>query len=191
MCEKLDLAGYIPEGKKGEKIKLWEYLAPVVGRISQILPPPKVWGFFSSTPGETGGEIVFPYSRVDSLLIESRDYIYLLTNYENSQRKTEKYYAAASLSAFRALVWVEIGFQGLENLAKSRASVNWTSGVGHFVNDEERAIGIVTRGAKLYKDCLGDFVKFRSQQGITTDCFTEYRVEYLLDPFRTKRAASQ
>ncbi|MFH1535759.1 MAG: hypothetical protein ABIC96_01660 [Patescibacteria group bacterium] len=182
MSEEVDLASFIPEDKMGiAPIELREELMPVVGRISQVLPPDKVWEFFSSAPNETGRRIVFPYYRVDKTLEMCQGYIWLLTHDKQEQDKFLEYYRKASRSAFHTLVWVEVGFQGLESLAKNPASRNWTMVVGHFVNDEERAKGIVTEGAKYYRECLQEFVDFRTQQGITSDYFSEYGVEYLLN----------
>ncbi len=98
--------------------------------------------------------------------------------------KIKEDYLNASLIALRVVLWVEVGFQGLEKLAVSPASKNWTSGPGHHATDEERARGILTRGAKLYRECLGQFVDFRTREGITGDCFSRYGVEYLLNQFR-------
>ncbi len=174
---------FVPPDGREEEIELTEELLPVLERISEVIPPDKIWELFSSSPSETGGRIVFPYSRVDAAVISSRDLIYILTNYNLTEEKLQENYRRASVSALEALTWVEIGFQGLENLAISPASKNWTSAVGHHVTDKERAIGIMTGGKKLYEGCLREFVRYRSQQGITNDCFTEYGLEYLLEPF--------
>lgn len=93
-------------------------------------------------------------------------------------------YIEASLAAFKVLLWVEVGFQGLEKLAVSPASRNWTSGPGHHATDEARAQWILTKGAGVYKKYLQEFVGLRTQLGIAGDCFDEYRVGYLLDQFR-------
>lgn len=179
---------YVPEESRKAKIEIREELAPIVGKISRILPQEKIWELFSSTPNETGGKIVFPYCRIDAAIIGARDWVYILTHYkhEPSEKEATEDYSRASIQTLRALLWVEIGFDGLENLAVSPASRNWTSGVGHFVDDEQRAKGIMTGGAALYETCLREFVKYRDEQGITDDCFTKYGMESLLDKFRVK-----
>lgn len=183
MSEKLDLTSFIPKDKKGEEIELSEDLTPVVDRISRILPPDKIWEFYASSLNEGGGKIKFPYCRIDSNVVATRDWIGLIKRPKYSPENPAEYYKIASLAALKVLLWVEVGFEGLENLAKNPASRNWT-GLGYYVNDEERARQIVTNGAELYKECLGKFVQFRLEQQIISDCFTEYGVEYLLDSFR-------
>jgi hypothetical protein len=137
--------------------------------------------YFSSTSSETGGVIVFPYSRVDASVVIARDYVWMIDHFSATGDKLAEYYQSATIQAFEALVWVEIGFQGLQNLAKSRASVNWTTAVGHHVTDEQRAMGIMTSGKKMYDECLGCFVSFRKRSGITEDIFSKYNLTYLLD----------
>ncbi len=79
-------------------------------------------------------------------------------------------YTQASIAAFRVVVWVEIGFQGLDNLIEHPASLNWSQ--------------IRATGKEMYVNQLRDFVRFRDQNQITEDIFTRYRVEYLLDRFQ-------
>lgn len=163
---------YIPQETSIAPIETRDYLAPVVARIARFLPPEKIWEFFSSAPGETGGVIRFPYCRVDSALINCRDYLDM------------NMYEKASLQAMRAILWVEIGFQGLENLAYDPASKNWTSGVGHFVDDQERARRIIVNGKDKFEKTLHEFVTYRDTHQINDDCFTDYELETILSQWR-------
>jgi len=183
------LANFLPKKDSGVEIEIREELAPVVERISTILPPDVLWELFSSTPGETEGRVVFPYLRVDSAVITARDIVYLLEQHgKYSPEEFQRRYRRGSKRAFEALVWVEIGFQGLENLAKSPASKNWTLAVGPPVNAEERAKGIMTTGKEMFDACLTEFARFRREKGVKDDYFTQYGVEYLLDSFSASKA---
>ena len=178
------LSHYLPEGKPIARVELREELAPVVIRIGEILPPGVVWELFSSPPKETGGRIIFPYCRVDKEVIGARDCLYSLETFDKRSEKDEWWYNRASRQVFKALMWVEVGFEGLKNLAESRASVNWTSAVGHTVSDEERAVKIMTTGREMYEKYLRRFTSFRQANEITEDYFSQYGVEYLLDEFK-------
>ena len=180
------LMAYLPKQDLGAEVKFEEQYAPVVQRISKIIPDELLWDLFSSTLSQTGGKIEFPYARVDSALIIAKDTVWMLDEQREcySSEEFNEWYEKGCAQAFKALLWVEEGFQGLENLAKSPASRNWTSAVGHFVNDEERTKGIMTEGKKLYDDCLGKFAQFRKREGITNDYFSKYQVEHLLDKFQ-------
>jgi uncharacterized alpha/beta hydrolase family protein len=90
----------------------------------------------------------------------------------------------AAKNVFKALVWIEIGFQGLQNLAVSRASVNWTSAVGHSVNNKQRAEKIMTSGKEMLYEKIKDFVTLRKKYNIKEDIFSKYKVEYLLDSYQ-------
>ncbi len=188
MNSREELQSYVP-AEQSEPLVLRDDLMDVVGRLGQVLPREVIWQLFSSSPSETGGKVVFPYFRVDSSLTIIQTYHHMLSDPEFRKKltpeKIDKYYELASKQALEAITWVEVGFEGLENLAHSSASRNWTSGVGHFVTDEERAQGIITNGKNLYLKNLGLFVEYRDKQGITDDCFTEYGLEHLLNGFRT------
>ena len=177
------LSKYVPGKALEAEVILVEKLAPVIERIGQFLPDDVLWDMFSSGPTETGGKIRFPYSRVDSAVIIARDRVWMLDHCRDkfTPEEFQECYEKACIQALKALLWVEIGFQGLENLAISPASRNWTSVVGHFVNDEERAKRIMTTGKAMYVDCLRKFIDFREREGITDDLFVEYGVEYLLE----------
>ncbi len=181
------LISFLPKEELNVEIEIEEYLAPVIKRISEIIPPDLLWEMFSSRPKETGGKIVFPHSRVDSSLIAARNAISSVKMYghKHTPEWRREQYDSACFQAFGALLWVEIGFEGLENLAKSPASVNWTSGVGHFVNDQEREKGILTTGRVMFDENTSNFVRFRKEQEIKNDYFSLYKVEYLLDKYTT------
>lgn len=184
MSEHLDLSCFIPEDRRGETIELREDLIPVIERISRVLPTDKIWEFYSSQPNETRGKVTFPYYRVDkSLAVVCQGYLYMLKTYNPTPEKYLEWYRLASLIAIESLLWVEVGFEGLENLAKSPASRNWTIAVRYSVSDEERAVRILAEGAELYRECLAEYARFRTEQGITEDYFAEYNVEHLLNPF--------
>jgi hypothetical protein len=176
------LSHYAPKSKDKAPLDLRADLAPVVTRIKEVLPSKIIWKLFSSSKNETGGRVVFPYFRVDKTLMTVDTCLYLLR--DDNRREKKKRYQLACEMAFGVLVWVEIGFEGLENLAKDKASVNWTGGVGHFVDDEERAVGIMSSGRSDYERVLKAFVSYRSKAGIKRDYFSKYKVEYLLDKFK-------
>lgn len=118
-------------------------------------------------------------------LVAGRTWAYLARNRKNREtNQPDDDYRQAAEAAFKALVWVEIGFEGLQNLAVNRASINWTSSVGHIVTDEERARGIMTGGKELYDDCLKDFAELRVERGVDDDIFAEHGLENLLEPFK-------
>ncbi len=184
--QETDLRSYLPQKDLGVEVEIIQELAPVIERISEIIPSDLAWQIFSSNPNQTGGKIVFPYLRADSSVITTRDIVLLLNDGSRySKKEFKKWYEKACIQAFGALLWVKIGFQGLESLATSPASVNWTSGVGHSVTPEERAEGIMAEGKELFDSCLRTFVQFRTKKGITDDYFSQYNVEYLLEEFKT------
>jgi hypothetical protein len=75
---------------------------------------------------------------VDSSAIIASNCCYLLNHFPiKSPEYFDQWYTLAAKHVFKALVWIEIGFEGLQNLAINNASRNWTSAVGHFVNDEQ------------------------------------------------------
>lgn len=113
----------------------------------------------------------------------ARDCIGLVERYD-TQTEKDKWYERASLHAFRALAWTEVGFEGLDNLAKSDASRNWTSAVGHVVTEEEREEKIKTSGREMYENCLRLFTTYRTNARITSDHFTEYETEHLLEIYK-------
>lgn len=185
MNEIVGLGGFIPPDQI-DKIVICADLAPVVERISGKLPPSKVWELFHNEPEARAGRIYFPYYRVDVAVIYARNLVWVTEQRQSIPEQFAENYQEASLLAFGALVWTEIGYQGLEHLASNRDSgsfVAFSSAFEHE-NNAQRAERILTKGAKLYEDCLRSFTTFRTKHGITSDCFTEYRLEYLLDPFR-------
>lgn len=177
---------FIKYNSLGKELEIREELEPVVQRIAKVLPVEVIWDMYSSTPEETGGRVIFPYSRVDSSVIVSQNCIHLCRQYliEGNRVQAEKLYKDASMQAMEALVWIEIGFLGLENLAKSDASRNWTSAVGHNVGNRQREIGILTTGREMMTEKLKDFVEYRQEHEVKNDCFDKYGVAYLLDPYK-------
>lgn len=184
MSRESGLFQYIPRDVLGNAIELQTDLTDVVDRLSRILPPDKLWEFFSSAPRETGGNIVFPCCRVDSSLLVVRDRIRLLQYPDIKAEERIEHYDFAARYAFKAVTWVEIGFEGLENLAHSRASKSWTAGIGLLLTDEARAEKIMTQGVLLYRDCIKTFADYRLQKGISNDYFRKYGVEPLLSNFQ-------
>jgi len=180
------LSRYGPKKSRGVEIEIRDELAPVVERISQVLPPELLWDLFSSTPSETDERIVFPYCKPDSKVLTAGSNIDLLLSlgHEYGDGAYDEWYKRATRRVFSALVWVEIGFEGLENLARSRASVSWTLGVKKFVDDDQRAREIMTSGKKMYEECLKYYASFREKFGVGEDFFTQYKVEYLLEKFK-------
>ena len=159
----------------------------MVARLSEVLPPEEIWKMFSSRPAETDGRINFPYSRVDALVIALQQDMWAINYYkELTSQEVYYYFLRGSRNAFEALTWVEIGFQGLHNLATSDASRNWTSEVGHRLNDEERARRIMTSGKEMYDKHLGSFARYRYENNMKGDDFEKYGLEYLLEPFLPK-----
>lgn len=184
MKENPFLKGFVPKDQDGVEVDA--DLETVVERISTLIPQDILYEMFSSSPNETGGQSRFPYCRVDSQLIVSRNWVEIFERYgAKDQEDFKRIYEAAANSAFKAIVWVEIGFEGLDNLAESSASKNWTSGVGHFVNDQQRAEGIKTTGREMYYQMLSRFVQFRDANHVEGDIFDTYRAEGLLDKFRS------
>ncbi len=181
-----DLHSYLPREGLSAKIEIRQELAPVVERISEIIPHDLVWQIFSSEPIETGGRIIFPYSRVDSSVRFAGNTVKMLNKFrsEYSEKEFKKWCEKACIEAFEALLWVKVGFQGLENLATNPASRNWTS-VGRFLTPNERAEEIMTEGKEFFDSHLRAFVQFRTEEGITDDYFSQYNVEYLLEEFKT------
>ena len=184
MKEKSYLKGFVPKDQVDVQINT--YLEAVTQRIASLIPHNVIYELYHSSPTETGGRSRFPYCRVDSELINSRDGVYVFEQFgAKDEEDFKRIYEAVTTSAFKAIVWVEIGFQGLDNLAESHASKNWTSGVGHFVDDQQRAIGIKTTGREMYEQMLGVFVQFRDANKVEGDIFCRHKAEGLLDRFRS------
>lgn len=181
----VELEKFVPSELIHERVEVDGSMFPIVSRISRYLPPEQVWEHFSSTPNETGGVRHFPYYRVDTGLICCRDWLWMIENSRQKSAETEReYYGKSSNSAMEVALWVEVGFEGLQNLAVHPASRNWTSGVGHSVNDEQRAEGIMTNGKEFYDSVMRGFVSFRDARGITDDCIAEIGLEPVLEKWK-------
>ncbi len=156
----------------------------IVNRLTVVLPAPLIHELFTSHSQSTGGIAKFPYCRVDAELINSSARIETFEMFGvKDQEDFIRIYTHACRSAFKAAVWVQIGFQGLEHLADHPASVNWTCRVGHLVTPQERASGIKTAGKELYIKNLQQFNRFRQTNRVVEDLFTEHGLEYLLNDF--------
>ena len=164
--------------------KFQSELVLVSSRICRVIPNDLAKRLFSSAASETGRVVRYPYCRMDSLIINGNilldDLEVLLQNnscVESMRFKTD--YDKVCIFALKALLWIEVGFGGFEIYAHSKASKNWTSGVGHFLKDEDRINKLMSVGITQYKDFIRRFVSFR-QRFQEEDCFSELDVEYLL-----------
>jgi hypothetical protein len=183
-----ELGKFVPLELVNERVSVNESMVPIIGRISQYLASEKVWEYFSSMPETTGGVRRFPYFRVDNRLFCCDSYLSVIKHCVElvTDEEVEDYRKASEI-AMKIALWVEVGFEGLQNLAIHPASKNWTSGVGHFVNDEQRAKGIMTNGKEYYESVMREFVGFRDARQITDDCFTTYNLEGILEKWRGKK----
>jgi len=179
------LQRFVPPEAVGKQVEIQESLLPVIERIAKVLPVEKVWEYFASAPSETNGVIVFPYCRVNSELFEIRDAesVFDIAQNDGNVEETKKYYQHMSESALKVLLWVEVGFEGLENLAVSPASSNW----GASRKAGSRVKLIMTDGKELYDKNLTSFVTLRhSYPEKNTDCFAQFRLEHLLARWEKK-----
>lgn len=185
---------FVPQELKSS-ISLQEDLAPVVGRLANVLlsgelTTEEFFTFFSSKAQETRVP-KFPYFRVDIELQTMKNYLAVInavmlsgrTTQEKNEIAAEKY-ILASRKALNIIAWVEVGFLGLEYLAVSPASKNWTMAVGLTASDEERAKGIMGGGKDFYTQRLREFVRYRTQNNIKDDVFTQMGIESWLTPFQ-------
>lgn len=180
-----NLKGFVPAEASGKPVRLVEDLLPVVERIARVLPAEKVWQYFASAPSATGGITKFPYLRVNACLqgIMNNLGLFRLAEKENNSDDKKKFYQKMSEHAQKVLVWVEVGFEGLENLAVSPASVSWEMGT----DVASRAEKIMTDGKQYYNKQLRSFVAFRnSYPDKDADCFAQYHLEPLLDRWQKK-----
>lgn len=178
------LSSYPPEQDLGPEVIFDSELEWVVNNLRRRLEPEQIWELFASSPRATGGKIRFPYCRVDSSVGIASEALSLIVDNSCIEITENEWYKMASKNAFRALLWVEVGFEGLDNLAVSSASRSWTSAVGHSVSDEERTERIKKEGREMYQDCLRRFIEFRKNAGITYDIFTQNGAEDLLGIYK-------
>ncbi len=160
-------------------------LLPVIRRIGEYLSPEKVWKHFLSSPSVNGGVSIFPYLRVDSAFFFINGICSLFEKYPEEADQQE-WYRKVSEKAMCVILWIEVGFQGLGNLAKDDASRSWTGGVGHFLTDKERAKEIMDDGRLWYDETMSRFVLLRDQLGIENDCFTRHELEGFLHEWRNE-----
>lgn len=185
MKETFILRDYVPKDLSSSNIEFQDDLLHIIRRIAKTIPSKSVWEFFSSSPQETGGKINFPYFRVDKTLSTMNIDIYILTKMSPNPEEDKEVYNQLSSLALQTILWVDVGFEGLENLARSKASVNWTTGVGHFPeSDEKRAEGIIEYGNVVYPKTIRKFERLRNKLKISDDCFSNFNLDYLLDKFR-------
>lgn len=182
MKENPYLKSFVP--KDQSEVELNTYLTEVAQRISTVIPPDDVFKLFSSTPNQTGGIAKFPFCRMDMTLIACNESIQRIEKI-NNENYFQRGFENASMYALKAVLWIEVGFEGLDNLADSPASINWTTDAGYFVNDRERANVIKATGREMYNETLRKFVQFRDSRGITEDIFTRYGVGNLLDRWKS------
>lgn len=177
------LSRYFPSDVE-TKVVLAEERIPEIERIGEFLPDEVLWEMFSSNPKSTGGVIIFPYLRVDGRIIEMNDWMTI------SSDNPERLYCImrACLPAFKVLLWVEVGFEGMGGFARKADLRNWTSFGGHWQEREEKAATILEEGKGYYEESFRKFALFREKnKGIIgdNDLFSRYGVEFLLDSFLT------
>lgn len=160
-------------------------LIPIVQRIAEVVPNDVIWDVFSSAPNQSNGKIEFPFARPDTSLMNCRNLSFLLTLNEQTYtpKQFQEHYRTACKEAFRALVWIEVGFQGMDNYAASPASGVWTS-EGHGLTPVQREHALKTDGRKHMREDLQQFVQFRESHHIIDDLFSQCGVEYLLTPYK-------
>jgi len=112
----MSLESYISKDINPNEVVFVEELEDVVKRIAKFVPPEEMDKFFLSNPNQTGGRRVFPYCRVDSSLWTAVGCIDNLIHYRFLPKKQTEIYEQACRNAFRVFMWVEIGFEGLDNL---------------------------------------------------------------------------
>lgn len=98
--------------------------------------------------------------------------------------KQSEYYGRATKFMARTLLWIDVGWNGINNFAANHeVTKNWTSGAGHFANGEERARYITTNGKKWIDEVVA---KYRAARQIydpkygENDVFRKYNLEPLL-----------
>lgn len=171
-----------------------EFRRQVATRLLAKFPRERVEQLYTSQESETGGQKLFPYFRLDKAMLT----YYLSTHAlqdvdENSYGIPELLdYQTARMRAFAIAAWVEIGCGGMDNLAQSDLSKNWTfiSG-GHFISEQERAPLILAEGAEDYRKMMQHYVALRSvwEQRLSDAFAEDTSLEPEPDPFQEHQAA--
>lgn len=175
--------GWIPEGL-GHVVVQDDLLNIVIVINEQTsLVKQDIFNLFSSSQAETGGEIRFPYCRVDGEILLATNNSYLLEFSEPGSEAHDKYYNLTSAAVFKMFVWVEIGCQGFDNFADSESSKNWTRKGAHRLPREEQIRLIKSKGRDAYSDAIIRFRSYKQSIGITDDIFTNYGLGDLLSKF--------
>jgi hypothetical protein len=167
------LRGFVPDEAKVQ-LRTDPYFVEAVDRIIKVLSPELIWKFFSSTPEENNGIPLFPYGRPDMEITRCSSYMELY-----NQGLKKEYYDSACLSALKALIWMEIGFDGLEEFAKSPEAQAWPLAL-HKISSNGEPDG---QGEYTYNVFFKKFAELRRKLGITDDYFGQLGCEYLLDKF--------
>ena len=148
-----------------------DQLVQAIERIAERIPQNEVWTRFSTaaSPGETGGIAKFPYYRVDTSLASCEIHT-ILAGRPKTPEQTQRHTALASTSAFETLVWVEIGFGGLEGLIANRtASIN----LGFSETERQNGQGLASTNEQ-YERVLRRFATLREGSGVADDDFSRY-----------------
>lgn len=185
----IDFEKYKPSQPTQYRIEYEDDLFPVIDRISQYIPPELVWQYYASDPGETGGVISFPFTRVDMRLITSRDQMTHINKElgkkDPDKEKIKHKYELLSNHCLATLLWIEIGFGGLRNYAYTPYSISWTalkSDSAYSSTSQQRGEDI-SKEEGFYHKIIKDFKALRRQLGIQNDPFSQFNTEFLLDKF--------
>lgn len=176
------LRSFIPPDVKNIKLNK-DYFKPVINKIAQVLPKEEIFRLFTSVAEQAGGTPEFPFCVVDGSILDASQAVDVLETYTDTNNpRWSALYQVASKEAFKALVWVEVGFEGFENFAKSPAAESWTAS-GYDFTPENRAL-MLTEGKEIYKSRLERFTHYRSSHAVPKDLFDTYHLESLLTPFK-------
>ena len=168
--------------------KYREVIENIIQCLSQ-LPLRVIVDWYISPPHATK-EILFPYLRIDGVLINITDLMDLINNSLRNDENTQTFLKASEQMA-RLLVWIKVGYEGIEKLASHHeATKNWTSGPGHRASGKEREEYILTKGVKWINEVIENYCRFREENrhliDSNTDPFIRYNLEELLSPIEVK-----
>lgn len=187
--ENSPLTKYIPKNfpfneLKGE-LRIQDELIPVLNKIKEQIPhlsQKEIWRLFSETQKGEDQVSYFPYCRVDIELDTAKNSIEILETFPQILSEKENFlriYGGGSKAAFKALVWVELGFGGLESYYVSSDVAVWP-----YILGVETSKIIMTYGKSLYEKALKNFTKFRFSHQHPSDLFDKYHLVHLLKPYR-------